>query len=486
MDMDTSLEDGAIPRPESIAVRQQRWARRRDLAGLLVAWGVWAAMTLVLLLYIRNYSRNLPFWDDFELVPVMTGVQPVNLSWAWAQHNEHRPMISRLIIAGLVRFVANDFRAPRYANVVLLSAMAAAMLMLVRRLRGSARIIDAALPLAILNVAQSESLLIGFAMNLILTSLLAVAAIIVVGQSRRWNSAATALAFGAILVLLPLSGGSGLAMLPPLAAWLAGYVAWGWWSGRSPGVATRATGLVLLAASVAVAAFYLWGYHKPPYHPFPRSAWSVATAMLMYLSLAICPHLSSYWWPVSLMVSVILMATFALLSTVAIRKPEERPRALGLMAIIASMLAVAAAVGIGRSGFGPSAILVSRYITLAAPLLCALYVAWLVYGGPRSRAGILSLLLVMAGVALPDCYRYGKSYGWNARISQQRVERSLTDRVPQTPMKDEAILLIFPDAALARGYFRMLKQARLGAFVHYDDDVSRASLSHSAPATIRR
>src|SRR5262249_57124878 len=103
----------------------------------------------------------------------------------WAHAKEHRPLISRLIMAGLTRFVANDFRAPRYASVILLSAMAAAMLLLARRLRGSSRVTDAVLPLAILNVAQAESLMIGFAMNLILTSLLAIALIFVVSPAHR-------------------------------------------------------------------------------------------------------------------------------------------------------------------------------------------------------------------------------------------------------------------------------------------------------------
>src|SRR5262249_14555789 len=156
------------------------------------------------------------------------------LRWAWAQHNEHRPLISRLIMAGLFRLVGNDFRVVRYANAGLLSAMAASMLILARRLRGSARAADAVLPLSVLNIAQAESLMIGFAMNLILTSLLAAALIAAAALARRGRGAALAMGFGLSLVLLPLCGGSGLTMLPPLAAWLAGYLATGWWSGRRP------------------------------------------------------------------------------------------------------------------------------------------------------------------------------------------------------------------------------------------------------------
>ena len=111
-----------------------RWARARDRVGLVVAWSTWLVMTATLVLYVRHYTRNVPLMDDFDMVAVLTGSEPVSLRWAWSQHHEHRPMISRLILVGLSRFVDSDFRTARYANVALLSAMAAAMLLLARRL----------------------------------------------------------------------------------------------------------------------------------------------------------------------------------------------------------------------------------------------------------------------------------------------------------------------------------------------------------------
>src|SRR5262249_39346151 len=160
--------------------------------------------------------------------------------------NEHRPFLSRLILAGLCRYVSNDFRTAKYANVGLLSCSAATMLLLVRRLRGSTRITDAVLPLSMLNLAQAESLIIGFAMNLILTAwvtwLLGAA---VAGGAHRRGGARMAFAFGIPLILLPILGGSGLAMLPPLVAWLGGDVAWGWWSDREPGGLARAISILV-------------------------------------------------------------------------------------------------------------------------------------------------------------------------------------------------------------------------------------------------
>ena len=82
----------------------------------------------------------------------------MNVVWLWDQHNEHRPLISRLILAGLIRYVKNDFRTGLYFNVATLSVAAAMMLLLARRLRGSTSITDSVLPLTILTLSQTESL----------------------------------------------------------------------------------------------------------------------------------------------------------------------------------------------------------------------------------------------------------------------------------------------------------------------------------------
>jgi hypothetical protein len=387
-------------------------------------------------------------------------------------------LISRLILVGLSRFVANDFRAPRYANVLLLSAMAAAMLIQARRLRGSARAIDAVLPLAILNVAQAETLMIGFAMNLILTSLLAIALIVLVGRANQSSSMATAAGFGLGLVLLSLTGGGGLAMLPPLVLWLAGYAAWGWWSGKRLGLATRAIGLGLLAASSAIAVLYLRGYIRPAHHPLPPSVWAVAASTLRYLSLAVYPQLSSYWWPAGLIVVVLVSATLGLLASASARSPMERPRALGLVAIILAMLTVAAMVGVSRAGFGPGATLASRYVTLTFPLFCVLYIAWLTYGNARARLAVHLLLLVLICATLPDAHQFSRGYGWSVGVAERRVEICLQAH-ESTAVLRRRCAAIYPNWQVAFAHFRMLKSARVGAFAELDMDRITAAPSDS-------
>jgi hypothetical protein len=464
-----------------------RWARARDLTGLIVAWTVWLAMTAYLILYLRNFSRDIPFMDDFDMVPVLTGAAEPTLAWAWSQHHEHRPMISRFILVGLARFVDRDFRTARYVNVGLLSAMAASMLILARRLRGSARVTDAVLPLAFLSIAQAESLMIGFAMNLILTSFIAVALILAAGVSRRGDGRAMAVVTGLSLVLLPLSGGSGVTMVPPLAAWLAGYVAWGWWSGRKPSGAIRALGAALLLASSGIVALYLRGYSQPAHHRLSSSPSTVAVGAIKYLSLSVYPSLpyfDRYWWPASWILLAILIATLVLLARVAIRTPAERPRSLGLMAVIVSMLTVAGALGVSRGGFVENGTLLSRYVTLAIPLLGALYIAWLAYGQAPARVGIHVVLLALVASTLPGNDRFSRAYGRPIRAAAQRVEEGLKSHAPTASVLNAACPSLYPLRDYVYDRFKLLKAARVGPFTEFEED--RVATTTSAAIAVRR
>ena len=103
-----------------------------------------------------------------------------------------------------------------YFNAGLLSAAAVSMLLLARKLRGYTSVTDAVLPLSILNLGQAENLLISFSLNLILTAWISVELISLASLAGRRSGWRLALRFGLFLVLLPLCGGSGLVMLPPL------------------------------------------------------------------------------------------------------------------------------------------------------------------------------------------------------------------------------------------------------------------------------
>ena len=183
------------------------------------------------------------------------------------------------------------------------------------------------LPLSILNIAQAESLLIGFAMNLVLSSSIAIALLVAAGLGRNSAGKGDADRIRPVAGPPPFDRRQRTGHAPPAGdlddrAHRLGLVV-----GAKPGILERAIGLGLLLAGTAVMVLYIYGYQQPPYHPLSRSMGTVAIGALKYLSLAVHPNTLHYWWPAGLFLLAILTATLHLLATVSSRAPGERPRA---------------------------------------------------------------------------------------------------------------------------------------------------------------
>jgi hypothetical protein len=442
----------------------------RAVVGAVVVWSAWVTATLVMILFIRQHARNIPYWDDLEaLVPVVTGHEPLSFQWLAAQHNEHRAVIPKLIQIALLRAIP-DFRAGLYLNAGLLSAAAASAIIMARRVRGWTGVIDIVLPLSILTIGQWECLMISFALNLVITSWISWSIIGVISRSSRLPDWRLCLLVGGFLVLLPLCGGSGIVMVPPLVLWLAGYVACGWWSERDPGPSARAISLGLLMTTSAIGTWYLCGYARPTYIPVAPSMLEIWSTTLQVLSLPISPQEWGYWRIAGLAVLVLTIVTVILLGTVVRRVPQERPRAFGLIALLLSTLGVAVTVGISRSGFGPTAGLCSRYITISLPLLGVLYFAWLLYGPALARRAVHISLLALVCAGMSTHVRGARAGGEARRALYTKVERGLQRGLPASRVVDLAHPELFVDRSVIHSRFQMLKEARVGKFRNMVDD----------------
>ena len=442
----------------------------------VVVWIAWTAATLGMILFVRTYDHNIPWRDDFALVSVMTRHERVSLSWAATQWCEHRPVVSRLILAALLRSIP-DFRAGMILNVTVISAAAASSLLLVRHLRGHTSVLDGILPLSVLNVCQTECLQIAFALNLVMTAAISWMLIHVVCRATRSADWRTSLRMGLLLVLLPLCGGSGLVMLPPLALWLAGYLAFGWWSGRATGRLARFLGLALLSMTIATVGWYLTGFSRGSL-PVAPSMQAVGSTMLDVLSLVLSPsewgvlypQQRGYWQWAGLSVAILIGITLLRLAIVARDTPEERPRALGLIAVFLSLLCVVAAVGVARSGYGPGTGLADRYFTLSVPLLGLVYVAWLLYGPAPIRRGIQIGLLTIVCAGMPFHIQYARTRGNLHREILSKIEQDLRGGVTSSRLLAESGSYLFPDREWVSRSLTMLKSARIGEFRNLVDD----------------
>src|SRR5262249_49115600 len=133
--------------------------------GLLV-WGTWVLMVLGGFAFVTTFGSYVPYMDDWEWVPAVTGNTPVNFDWVWAQLNDHRNPLSRLLLLSIYTLSGGDFRGALYANVVLFAVLSLATLYVVRSLRGRTSYSDALFPLALLNIDQ-ENVFIGLGVSMV-------------------------------------------------------------------------------------------------------------------------------------------------------------------------------------------------------------------------------------------------------------------------------------------------------------------------------
>ena len=176
--------------------------------------------------------------------------------------------------------------------------------------------------------------------------------------------------------------------------------------------------------------------------------------------------------------------SLARLTAVAVKLPHERPRAIGLAAVILSTMGVAIAVGVASSGVGPGQGFASRYVPLATPLLSALYVTSLIYTPVWPRWALHAYLLLVVCFSVPDSLQAARDRVEPRLQCFRRVERAL-----QTGMSDTQILdLVCPSLTpsprnFASVWLKMLRSSGFGKFKYLHD----AQIANtSKPETMRR
>ena len=65
---------------------------------------------------VARFGSNVPSWDEWDMVPTLTGEQPVSAEWLWSQHNEHRVPLPRLVLLAVNLLGGPDFRIAQVLN----------------------------------------------------------------------------------------------------------------------------------------------------------------------------------------------------------------------------------------------------------------------------------------------------------------------------------------------------------------------------------
>jgi MFS family permease len=437
-----------------------------------VVWLVWATLVAALLAYVCRYGSNMPFHDEWSWIPQVTGDQPVTVSWLWSQHNEHRLPLPRLLYLALLRVSGNDFRAGMVFNALCLGAMAALLIVAVGRVRGKTTLSDAFLPLILLNGGQCENLLWNFQVGLVFPTLLAGVVLSAIAGSDESLSWRRGTVIGICLLAMTLCGAVGPAYAVPLGAWL-GYAGLREWnSGASYARRNAWVFLTFAFLSLLMTIVYFIGYVSPAHHPRSPSAGATLLVCLQFLSVSLGlsgPGAEQGWMLPGMLTAGLVLASVVLLANVVIRDRGERTRALGLIAFLSAVAAVALGVGLGRAGLGSNAGLAGRYVTLAMPALVCVYVAWAQYGGwPARRLVPLGLCTLMAVLFVPNT-RHALAYGQAFRQRFVSLDRDIRAGLPcarlgKAHTGESGVLIGEGWADLLAERMAMLKRARIGRF----------------------
>ena len=386
-------------RPTVKIVDPVRQLAHRDLP--VGVWSVLALMAVSATWFTHQYVAHAPVSEDWtDTVPYVLGERSLTPQYLWAQLNEHRMVLPKLIVLPLTKACGGWLPVTNYLTVLVLAAGAAMLLLTLRRIRGKTILADAIIPLALLHFGHADAYVFRFMFNItlwvVLTgAVLAAIAIIPNGIPRVRHIVLV----GVLTLCLPLCMASGVPVAVAVALWLLYVGGCAWRAGKpyrhrsAPAAWTAA--LVLIACVVA----YFHGYFSPGGAARESSLWAILQVSLRCLGTCLGPWPHPFGrWPLLLM-PAILTATVGLLAWALWRYPEARNRLLGLACVLGAVGAVPLAVGYGRAYLGDHGAIALRYGLLTTPILLTVYFVWVVAGpsrfGTRPQWALLMLLVVM-------------------------------------------------------------------------------------------
>jgi hypothetical protein len=332
------------------------------------------------------------------------------------------------------------------------------MILVAKRARGAIRYSDAFFPLILLNWGQAANFLWGWQVQFIASTVLAYIVLlnIVLGGARR--SLGTAATAGICLLLLPLCGANGLALVPTLALWL-GYSAIVYRRSGEPHA--NWGGLLILGfalSALLLVAFYFHGYESVPYHPTTTGVLQTLSTSAKFITLGFGPAMRDVWPFSGLVIFCLLLLSAAVLLWGWRNEPQERLRVLGFLSFLGAMASLALGLGLGRDGFE------TRYVTLAAPAWCCVYYLFTMYSPAKISFSVRTLLFLFTSLTLWPNAHFGVTYAMDLRNHLGSFERDMAAGVPAYQLIHRYGPYLHPHQDILTDYMPMLRRAGVGQF----------------------
>lgn len=397
-----------------------------------------------------------PWSDELDFIPILTGSTPITWKWLWAQHNEHRIVIPKLVY--FLSFKAwPDFRLPILICIVLMGYCSFVMMSITQRIRGFNPLLQLCFPMLLLNMTLGYH---GWGFHVQFTSstflLCLLLSSIVYTQTKTDPSIVglPALAVSVILLLLPLCGMNGV--IPSLIL-IPYYLI------RSSNQAVSASipqarlwGKVILLSAVmagSIICMIFIGYYSIP-HPWGNpNILELITATMHVLSSPL------NFGSAGLMAGIVIcFLVIFVITRIAqdIRRNNDTECKINwgkadLFAFIISLCTLAIGLGWGRGGRGWPLGLDNHYSLLMVPLLCAVFVVCMISNLRKIVYSLWIITLIMFCIHGVSAIRSHKYVGDRSRKIDRTIEAGANiDKIVSLHIND----LFFVDNEYARKVVR--------------------------------
>ncbi len=368
----------------------------------VIPWLVWVSMAATCIGYVLRYGPNFPFEDEFDELWLLEQ-DTLRVEWLVEPFSEHRVPLSLLVWWSELRAASWDFRAGMLVNVLLLTTLAAVLLVAVRRIRGAPAISDTFVPLVVLSLGQFDNLLWSLQVLFVLPPLLF--GLFLASVLRMEGDGPPPLVASIAMALLPLADVSGLVLAMPLAGWvLAGALLRGrlrqpnWW----PVIASAA-----FATGISVA--FVVTFERPENIP-PYELVAMLRGALEVMGGSLGPAFARFHLLWAGLVGLLALSAAHRVLRARLGGSSCPLREEGLLACLLASLALCLAIGLGRGVLGTGAGLNPKYSTLSATLPVVVYLIHVLHRGHREHV-VPTVLFAAACLAQPAAIRAARQFG---------------------------------------------------------------------------
>ena len=392
---------------------------------------------------VKTFGVNMPIIDELYYVPfvylVRTGGQWSD--WILLQHNEHRMVPMKLVLAPLSLWTSWNVVAEMYASIAIVALTQWGLWRIFRKAAHRGPLFF--LPVAILlcSPAQWFNMLVGMQMAFYFTLM----GLVWAYCSLQEDGPGATLAAAAFAVLASFST-------------ITGFVVWPIGLGQLLMARASITRIAAWSTAAVTCAFlYFRDYQSPPQIARPSFIGLGPTVRYFLAALGVPLRVGGGSWSVAVG-ALVALGILAWLIRDLRRGGLRDPSRAAVYALMATGVASAAAVTFGRASMGLEQMLVSRYVTFTELAPVGLYV--FAVGPAVSRlVTAASGLFLAAGLAAAVPLGINDARSWRSHMETLKAILLTYDRQPWSALER----VYFSPADLLH-YAPYLEHERLSAF----------------------